>query len=229
MGFTLTKQKCRDINECKEYQGRCGGNLHCMNSIGSYVCGCRHGYKVDGTDCIDIDECVSQAICPGESACQNLIGNYTCQCKVGFEGGSCTDIDECANATNNCDENAACFDTEGSYSCYCKEGFHGNGKNCQEGQCDDMLCPETMKCISSTSDQCECRSGFILDKGGKFCKDIDECSDVNNCHENSTCINLNGGYSCVCKTGYEGNGTHCAKGFCTEDMCSKTESRRLYA
>ena len=41
--------------------------------------------------------------------------------------------------------------------------------------------------------------------------DINECSDpmLNNCHEQATCTNTNGGYTCTCIDGYKGNGTAC--------------------
>jgi hypothetical protein len=40
--------------------------------------------------------------------------------------------------------------------------------------------------------------------------DIDECSQsVNNCHQNSNCINIDGSFLCTCGSGYSGNGTVC--------------------
>ena len=37
--------------------------------------------------------------------------------------------------------------------------------------------------------------------------DIDECArDTHTCHKNANCSDTYGSYSCVCKTGYEGNG-----------------------
>ena len=40
--------------------------------------------------------------------------------------------------------------------------------------------------------------------------DINECiNDVDDCHDNATCNNNNGSYSCTCNTGYTGNGTYC--------------------
>ena len=40
--------------------------------------------------------------------------------------------------------------------------------------------------------------------------DIDECSSENECHVNATCTNTIGSYSCMCKKGYEGDGTDCS-------------------
>ena len=40
--------------------------------------------------------------------------------------------------------------------------------------------------------------------------DIDECSnDDDNCHDNATCTNTDGSFTCACIAGYEGNGTQC--------------------
>ena len=40
--------------------------------------------------------------------------------------------------------------------------------------------------------------------------DIDECAENGDqCHVKATCINEDGGYSCQCQTGYEGDGTSC--------------------
>ena len=40
--------------------------------------------------------------------------------------------------------------------------------------------------------------------------DIDECfSYIDNCHNNSDCINTDGSFLCTCGNGYSGNGTVC--------------------
>ena len=38
--------------------------------------------------------------------------------------------------------------------------------------------------------------------------DIDECKiGIDLCHDNATCSNTNGSYTCQCKSGFSGNGT----------------------
>ena len=49
--------------------------------------------------------------------------------------------------------------------------------------------------------------------------DIDECiNGLHNCDENANCSNNDGGFQCVCKDGYFGNGTICLSKdhFCTD-------------
>ena len=36
--------------------------------------------------------------------------------------------------------------------------------------------------------------------------DINECLGNHGCSEHSTCVNFHGGYFCLCKSGYHGNG-----------------------
>ena len=47
--------------------------------------------------------------------------------------------------------------------------------------------------------------------------DIDEC-DSDPCHANAVCTNDPGSYSCVCMTGYFGNGTSCTGMYMLRDV-----------
>lgn len=40
--------------------------------------------------------------------------------------------------------------------------------------------------------------------------DIDECSESMPCDQNAVCLNAEGSFTCMCMTGYSGNGTYCA-------------------
>lgn len=106
-----------------------------------------------------------------------------------WSGGSCVDIDECAEGGHDCDANATCTNTPGAFTCKCKSGFGGDGKTCVEGACDP---------------------GYK--KSGSGCADINECSEgLHDCHANASCTNLTGSYSCACKSGYTGDGKTCAE------------------
>ena len=220
IGFTLTRQKCTDIDECKEFPGLCEGKLHCTNTVGSFVCGCWSGYETIITDdfdlmmripdCVDIDECLKRKTCPDNSVCQNTAGNFTCQCKNGFDGDLCEDIDECFQS-GSCHANATCSNTEGSYLCACNRGHRGDGKSCKIGECDDRRCPSDQKCKSSTSNECECNQGLRFDVKLDLCQDIDECSVGHTCDKNAVCDNTRGSYSCKCNDAFFGNGQTCLR------------------
>ena len=61
-------------------------------------------------------------------------GDVFCQASGSFTTTSCSDIDECTAATDNCDVNAACSNTVGSFTCSCNTGYTGDGTvgNCNQ-------------------------------------------------------------------------------------------------
>ena len=198
-----------------------------MNTVGSYDCGCRNGYKfmtkvnwellINVPYCVDIDECRNRDTCPKRSTCENTDGSYMCQCNPGFGGDLCEDMDEC-NQTSTCDVNAACLNTEGSFVCSCNLGYRGDGITCKVGQCDDNRCPSNQKCVSSTSNECQCNEGFTMNTELDFCQDVDECLLDYDCDQNSVCVNSEGSYACLCNLGYIGDGKTCEEGTCSDDM-----------
>ena len=46
--------------------------------------------------------------------------------------------------------------------------------------------------------------------------DIDECSSGHRCHNNATCQNTVGSYTCTCVNGYTGDGINCTGTRCTD-------------
>ena len=74
-GFLWTGT-CKDIDECTYNVHFCPAGLNCMNTIGSYKCGCYDGFENIDKVCIDIDECVANVTCPQNGFCQNSDGNY---------------------------------------------------------------------------------------------------------------------------------------------------------
>ena len=108
--------ECTDIDECGMDIRFCG-QLQCLNTVGTYNCGCRPGFefveKLYEKYCIDVDECKNRNACPENAYCQNTVGSYTCSCKPGYEGTLCSDVDECAIGEVNCDPNAICLNNLG--------------------------------------------------------------------------------------------------------------------
>ncbi|XP_026511199.1 adhesion G protein-coupled receptor L4-like [Terrapene carolina triunguis] len=117
--------------------------------------------------------------CHKDAACEVKGGVQGCYCFPGFTGNgilSCHDDNECENATQPCGENANCTNTVGSYYCMCATGFR------------------------SSSGQ----EKFVTNDG-TFCVDIDECSEAVTiaCGDHAKCENVDGGYNCSCKEGYQ--------------------------
>ncbi|XP_015751613.1 PREDICTED: fibropellin-1-like isoform X2 [Acropora digitifera] len=74
--------------------------------------------------------------------------------------------------------------------------------------CSSWPCKNKGKCqplYGENNYKCLCK-GF---KGNNCENDIDECSSVNECHQNATCNNTKGSYNCTCKDGFEGDGKNC--------------------
>ena len=108
--------------------------------------------------------------------------------------GTCMDLDECMTLDqNDCLPPTTCSNTPGSYECICPDGnvvdAAGNCGSSQPG------CPS----------QPPCGQG-CFDAGG-ICKDLNECMtfDQHHCKPGSTCVNNDGGYTCICPNGNEAN------------------------
>ena len=97
------------------------------------LCTCKSGSTlVNGVCVATTDECLSTP-CVAGATCTDpnttSSGNYVCTCPKGYTGDGkktgtgCTDINECAAATNPCGANSTCTNTTGSYTCTCAAGF----------------------------------------------------------------------------------------------------------
>ncbi|XP_055383943.1 fibulin-1 [Condylostylus longicornis] len=211
------KGACVDIDEC-QIHGSCASHQRCINTNGSYRCQnllqCSGGYKasMDGTSCVDIDECVTgEHNCGPDQICRNRIGGYICSCPIGHtlnNDNRCIDINECEHQV--CPMNSNCINTIGSYVCDCKEGFkklNDRDNICHDiDECQDIqgLCEQ--KCINFWgSYRCACNPGYELNiYNNRSCDDIDEC-EVHKKYQLCTgiCNNVQGSYECSCPDGYE--------------------------
>ncbi|XP_041379174.1 neurogenic locus notch homolog protein 1-like, partial [Gigantopelta aegis] len=209
----------QDINECE--QNPCGLNANCTNTNGSYTCACRTGYSGDGHSCTDINECLNQKSCDINANCTNTDGSYTCTCQAGYsgDGNNCTDVDECLEQ-KPCDTNASCSNTDGSYICACLKGFSGDGKTCTacvenvryglncRKLCKDRKCSSRNSSCNSSTGTCDngCQVGW---NGSECTHDVNECTEQNPCDMKAECSNTDGSYTCVCHSGYSGDGKTC--------------------
>ena len=98
-----------------------------------------------------------------KSSCVNRPGSYDCDCFKGYEGNTCSDIDECLTKSHQCSEKEDCSNNDGSYNCECKKGY------------DQVLdgCEDIDECSSKSHD---CQTGFICKNsiGSFWCDDMRE-------------------------------------------------------
>ncbi|XP_053807062.1 adhesion G protein-coupled receptor L4 isoform X2 [Vidua chalybeata] len=117
--------------------------------------------------------------CHKDARCEVQGGTTGCYCSQGYTGNGitvCKDDNECENATQPCGEHANCTNTEGSYYCTCISGFKpSNGQQ------------------------------IFVPNDGTSCVDVDECSNEGSvaCGDHAKCENVDGGFNCSCKEGYQ--------------------------
>ncbi|XP_076008480.1 nidogen-2 [Genypterus blacodes] len=129
------------VNPCYAGSHDCDTTAQCIPLEGqAFQCQCATGYRGDGRNCYDIDECAEGVTCGAHAQCVNLPGSHRCQCQTGYEfghdGRTCVDIDECRSSL--CHVSARCINGLGSFQCQCQPGFYGDGFYCsqQQGQTD---------------------------------------------------------------------------------------------
>ncbi len=141
-----------------------------------------------------------------------------CVVETGFTCDSaspsvCTDIDECALNTDNCDPLVACTNISGSFICgTCPAGYddvNGDGTSCvniDECAANTDDCNSNALCTDTPgSFTCSCAAGYTGD--GITCVNEDECAlNTHNCGPNSTCSDTTGSFICACDLGYTNDG-----------------------
>ncbi|CAL8323953.1 unnamed protein product [Lota lota] len=73
-----------DADECSEATDDCHIDALCQNTPLSFKCICKPGYKGDGKQCEDMDECENDYNGGCVHECINIPGNYRCTCYDGF-------------------------------------------------------------------------------------------------------------------------------------------------
>lgn len=73
--------------------------------------------------------------------------------------------------------------------------------------------PSSVCVVNGESYKCICNDGYsnTYQSDGEACVDIDECSaGTHNCDSNAECFNYEGGFTCRCRQGYDGDGVTCS-------------------
>ncbi|XP_074852310.1 nidogen-2 [Carettochelys insculpta] len=187
------------VNPCYDGTHACDTTARCQPGTGlAYTCECTAGYRGDGRDCVDIDECAeSFGRCGHRSVCVNSPGSYRCECPSGYQLAAdrraCVPIpppsNPCEDGSHTCasaDRARCVHHGGGSFSCVCLAGYTGNGQNCS---------------------------------------DVDECAE-RRCHQAAVCDNTPGSFSCRCQPGYQGDGFQCTPE--AAQQLTPCEQERLY-
>ncbi|VDM44384.1 unnamed protein product [Toxocara canis] len=215
----------RDIDECADPETNvCHADAICKNIVGSFMCQCQPGFKGDGFECLDVDEC-QQNPCHPHATCINFPGSYTCKCPDGWEGDGTNEcinpLDKsCLNKEKVCKRanHTSCISTklnELVSVCECDANYR---YNTQTGQCEDInecdenrhSCdPSTSVCVNTEGGYiCECAAGYEGIDG--ICVDVDECERGQaGCNIAARCENYIGSVGCKCGPGYTGDGIDC--------------------
>jgi cysteine-rich repeat protein len=183
-------------------------NPTCVNGacVATDVCTCDPGWTgagCDGSICGDGlvrggEQCDDNNLDDGDgcSSTCTVESGYTCDVS---EPSICTDDDECALGTHDCDVNASCANTAGSFTCTCNVGFSGDGVSCADDDecslgtdnCDtNATCTNTPGSFVCACDVCYTGDGVVCaftdaDSDG-ICDFNDNCpSNFNPAQEDS--------------------------------------------
>ena len=105
---------CQGASESFGFQEESWSNEEGQNGHGLFDSATSLVGSTDNTACT----------CQDEEAAFDVQTN-TCSCNAGHEGDgeTCSDIDDCAVGTDDCDTNADCTNTAGGFSCACHTGY----------------------------------------------------------------------------------------------------------
>uniref|UniRef100_A0A8R1U0Q1 Uncharacterized protein n=1 Tax=Onchocerca volvulus TaxID=6282 RepID=A0A8R1U0Q1_ONCVO len=216
-GYTGDGTECVEVEPLRDCT-QCDTKAKCHNE----TCICDKGYFGNGAICIaDPADCIHYpGLCHSNAICDQE--KRRCKCTRGHIGNGmeCSRKKDflCLNNTNICDQNAECLSTG---VCRCKHGFEGDGYYCLATTTKfETLIETTESSLSGCKQQCvanercyhgECRcaEGYKRDPNAT-CMDIDECSmGTHDCHPVALCTNVPGSFTCICPSGYNGDGRKC--------------------
>ncbi|XP_038069380.1 fibrillin-1-like isoform X2 [Patiria miniata] len=162
-GYVGDGKRCRQIDPTTCRDNPCFSGVVCTDIpldrnnidldstevVKLYACGrCPPGYRGDGVNCVDIDECAEGLFSCNENAtCVNVPGTYDCVCKDGFfgDGQTCIPLDPRTCADQPCFEGVECTEVNPNtldwrslpiirlFACGdCPDGYAGDGETCKK-------------------------------------------------------------------------------------------------
>jgi len=71
-----------DVAKCEDGNGGC--DHLCVETVDSFFCDCKPGYRLEGNStCVDINECELAGSC--SQNCENFVGSFKCSCMPGYQ------------------------------------------------------------------------------------------------------------------------------------------------
>ncbi|VDK71684.1 unnamed protein product [Litomosoides sigmodontis] len=191
-----------DTFDCLLRPNLCSNFAECIGRR----CICNAGYTGDGTECVTVEPLHDCTRCDIKAKCFN----ETCICDKGYFGNGAVcfaDPSDCIHYPGLCHSNAIC--DEEKRRCYIGNGMECNRKKDLLCFNNASICDQNAECHSTGI--CQCKKGFEGD--GYYCRaDIDECvMGTHDCNPVAHCNNTPGSFTCVCPTGYRGNGRKCSQ------------------
>ncbi|CAJ0962393.1 unnamed protein product, partial [Mesorhabditis belari] len=165
----------------------CPVNSHCIRTIAKntiYNCTCDDGFRLDGTECKNINECDELKPCHKNATCTDLIPGYKCECNKPLVGNGVTDC----SLPDFCDPQSGYLDCPADSKCSPKYP----GYTSKKGKLHYVDCKCTL-------------SGFKFNEETRTCEDINECDKPDACPTKAVCNNKIGSYECLCSAGYAWN------------------------
>ncbi|XP_078582062.1 uncharacterized protein LOC144865317 isoform X1 [Branchiostoma floridae x Branchiostoma japonicum] len=238
--YNPTTQNCEDVNECEEQATDCGENQKCENLVGNYTCKCLPGFYRKGGNCykatnafegqIEFEDTFTPELAdPATQAFRDkaaivereLADFFRPKYPNTFEG---VQVKAFRSGSVVAEYDLLFAVPPGQTATLTAENLNTE------------LTTELRQSCTTVNGQTFCQLGDLrgVDLAGTEVQDLNECSspDSHQCPANTDCVNIDGGYRCACKAGYQPDPTLQAvdgKEFCIaldpceDNPCQDTE------